>query len=95
MELMIKKGIELGMKTLCFTEHYDPCYPDTPDKLDSLLDERTQAAVGSSSRHVGVSNTNLRLKSLYGSGYGLSFTSVPGQGTEVTVRIPAQEEEEF
>ena len=59
-----------------------------PEKLDSLLDERTQAAVGSS-------NTNLRLKSLYGSGYGLSFTSVPGQGTEVTVRIPAQEEEEF
>ena len=43
-----------------------------PEKLDSLLDERTQAAVGSSSRHVGVSNTNLRLKSLYGSGYGLS-----------------------
>ena len=42
-----------------------------------------------------VSNTNLRLKSLYGSGYGLSFISVPGQGTEVTVRIPAQEEEEF
>ena len=38
MELMIKKGIELGMKTLCFTEHYDPCYPDTPDKLDFLLD---------------------------------------------------------
>ena len=66
-----------------------------PEKLDSLLDERTQAAVGSSSRHVGVSNTNLRLKSLYGSGYGLSFISVPGQGTEVTVRIPAQEEEEF
>lgn len=38
MELMIKKGLELGMKTLCFTEHYDPCYPDTPDKLDFLLD---------------------------------------------------------
>ena len=66
-----------------------------PEKLDSLLDEHTQAAVGSSSRHVGVSNTNLRLKSLYGSKYGLSFTSVPGQGTEVTVRIPAQEEEDL
>ncbi len=64
-----------------------------PEKLDSLLDEQTQAAVGSSSRHIGVSNTNLRLKSLYGSKYGLSFTSVPGQGTEVTVRIPALEDE--
>ena len=38
MELMIKQGIRLGMKTLCFTEHYDPCYPDTPDGLDFLLD---------------------------------------------------------
>lgn len=64
-----------------------------PEKLDSLLDEKKQAATGSSSRHVGVSNTNLRLKSLYGSKYGLSFTSVPGQGTEVTVRIPALEDE--
>lgn len=64
-----------------------------PEKLDSLLDEQTQAAVGSSSRHIGVSNTNLRLKSLYGSKYGLSFTSVPGQGTEVTVRIPVLEDE--
>lgn len=64
-----------------------------PEKLDSLLDEQTQAAVGSSSRHIGVSNTNLRLKSLYGSKYGLSFTSVPGQGTEVAVRIPALEDE--
>ena len=64
-----------------------------PEKLDSLLDEHTQAVVGSSSRHIGVSNTNLRLKSLYGSKYGLSFTSVPGQGTEVTLRIPALEDE--
>lgn len=64
-----------------------------PEKLDSLLDEKKQAATGSSSRHVGVSNTNLRLKSLYGSKYGLSFTSIPGQGTEVTVRIPALEDE--
>ena len=64
-----------------------------PEKLDSLLDEHTQADVGSSSRHIGVSNTNLRLKSLYGSKYGLSFTSVPGQGTEVTLRIPALEDE--
>ncbi len=64
-----------------------------PEKLDSLLDEPTQAAVGSSSRHIGVSNTNLRLKSLYGSKYGLSFTSVPDQGTEVMVRIPMLEDE--
>ena len=40
--------------------------------------------------HIGIYNTNLRLKSLYGEMYGLSFTSTLGKGTEVTVRIPAR-----
>ncbi len=44
------------------------------------------------SHHIGVYNTNLRLKSLYGERYGLSFTSTPGQGTVVTVLIPARRE---
>lgn len=66
-----------------------------PEKLDSLLDERTQAAVGSSSPPCRRTNTNLRLKSLYGSGYGLSFTSVPGQGHRGDGTYTGQEEEEF
>ena len=38
MEQMILRGIELGMETLCFTEHFDPDYPDNPEGLDFLLD---------------------------------------------------------
>lgn len=61
-----------------------------PEKLDTLLDSRWTDNGLTSLRHIGVSNTNLRLKSLYGDAYGLSFTSIPGQGTEVTVRIPVR-----
>ncbi len=43
--------------------------------------------------HIGVYNTNLRLKSLYGVQYGLSYESFPGRGTEVTIRLPAKREE--
>ena len=38
MEEMILQGIRLGMKTLCFTEHFDPDYPDNPEGLDFLVD---------------------------------------------------------
>ena len=68
-----------------------------PEKLSTLLDSSEQEDTPDSysshrfsSRHIGVYNTNLRLKSLYGDIYGLSFTSSPGHGTEVTVRIPAR-----
>ncbi len=39
--------------------------------------------------NIGVFNTHNRLKLLYGSSYGLSYSSTPGEGTEVSVRIPA------
>lgn len=38
MESMIRKGIRLGLKTICFTEHYDPDFPDNPEGLDFLPD---------------------------------------------------------
>lgn len=66
-----------------------------PEKLDSLQEGAKKAggtnppASGTETGHIGVYNTNLRLKSLYGSQYGLSFNSHPGTGTEVTVRLPA------
>ncbi|MDO4519683.1 MAG: histidinol-phosphatase HisJ family protein [Eubacteriales bacterium] len=39
MEEMIQKSISLGLDGICFTEHTDPDYPDTPEKLDFSLDE--------------------------------------------------------
>lgn len=46
-----------------------------------------------SSRHpgYGVYNVNDRLVLHYGSGAGLKFSSVPGQGTTVTLRIPSEQ----
>ncbi len=40
--------------------------------------------------HYGLRNIHERLQNFFGSGYGLSFQSVPGQGTAVTVRLPLQ-----
>ena len=37
-----------------------------------------------------MTNTHLRLVLLYGHGYGLTFRSEEGSGTEVEVRIPKQ-----
>ncbi|MCD8019453.1 MAG: histidinol-phosphatase HisJ family protein [Clostridiales bacterium] len=37
-EAMIQKAIDLGLKTICFTEHYDPDYPENEEGLDFLLD---------------------------------------------------------
>lgn len=41
-----------------------------------------------SGAHIGVYNTNERLRLYYGPEYGLQYRSTPGQGTEVQVRIP-------
>ena len=37
MESMVREGIALGMKTLCFTEHYDADFPEIPSNLDFSL----------------------------------------------------------
>lgn len=39
--------------------------------------------------NVAISNIHHRLKLLYGEKYGLSYKSIEGNGTEVTIRIPA------
>lgn len=56
--------------------------------------EPQDASSPGSSSHIGVSNTDLRLKLLYGAQYGLSYESSPGRGTEVTVRLPGRKGEE-
>ena len=39
MEDMIKRGIALGLKTMCFTEHNDFDYPDSPDREPGTIFE--------------------------------------------------------
>ena len=49
-----------------------------------------EGASSSGGTNIAVYNTHRRLQILYGPDYGLSYTSNPGQGTEVEIRIPAR-----
>ena len=50
-----------------------------------MTEERLEQAFGGG---IGLSNVNERLRTIYGAGCSLKLTSVPGQGTSVTVEIP-------
>ena len=56
-----------------------------PEKLPRILAGEGQGG-GS---NIGIYNTHLRLQLLYSEKYGLHYESVYGEGTEVTIRIPA------
>ncbi|MCC8102409.1 MAG: histidine kinase [Clostridiales bacterium] len=60
----------------------------TQEKLKHILYGTGQSASGGS--NIAIYNTHRRLQILYGETYGLSYTSQPGEGTEVQIRIPAQ-----
>lgn len=55
------------------------------DTLASILEGTGISRNGS---NIGIYNTHQRLQILYGEDYGLVYISMPGQGTEVTMRIP-------
>lgn len=54
-------------------------------------DARTELEKG---RSIGLVNINARIQMLYGSNFGVTVESEPGQGTVVTVRLPAVSEGE-
>lgn len=62
----------------------------SPEKLQTILSGTGQSSSGGT--NIAIYNTHRRLQILYGQKYGLSYTSIPGQGTEVQIRIPAKKE---
>lgn len=58
-----------------------------PEKLENILSEKKIAA-GGSGTSIAVYNTHRRLQLIYGSEYGLKYSSTPDVGTEVEIRIP-------
>lgn len=58
------------------------------EKLPSIISGSGSSSSGGT--NIAVYNTHRRLEILYGPGYGLTYSSQPGQGTEVQIRIPAQ-----
>lgn len=58
-----------------------------PDKLSTILSGSGTSVSGGT--NIAIYNTHRRLQVLYGSEYGLSYSSHLDQGTEVQIRIPA------
>ena len=61
-----------------------------PEKLSQIISGTGNTS--SKGTNIAVYNAHRRLQILYGKEYGLSYSSMPGMGTEVQIRIPAQKE---
>ena len=62
----------------------------SPEKLPTILSGNGTSTSGGT--NIAIYNTHRRLQILYGSDYGLTYSSKPGHGTEVEIRIPAKKE---
>lgn len=60
----------------------------TPERVRQVM-ETPDAA---DRPHLGIRNVNDRIRLHYGPAWGLQIESAPGQGTRITLRIPAREE---
>ena len=61
-----------------------------PEILSTILSGNGNSQSGGT--NIAVYNTHRRLQILYGSNYGLTYSSQPGEGTEVEIRFPAHRE---
>ena len=61
-----------------------------PEILSTILSGNGNSQSGGT--NIAVYNTHRRLQILYGNDYGLTYSSKPGHGTEVEIRIPAKKE---
>lgn len=57
-----------------------------PERLSKIL----SGEGGGKGSNIAIYNTHRRLQLLYGLGYGLTYRSGPGKGTDVEIRLPAQ-----
>ena len=61
-----------------------------PEILSTILSGNGNSQSGGT--NIAVYNTHRRLQILYGNDYGLTYSSKPGEGTEVEIRFPAHRE---
>ena len=61
-----------------------------PEILSTILSGNGKSQSGGT--NIAVYNTHRRLQILYGNDYGLTYSSNPGEGTEVEIRFPAHRE---
>ena len=87
MEEMIQTAADQGLTGICFTEHFDPDYPDTPENLDFSLNipayrqklENLADDTGAGSRNCGAEGNSLCGE---GENTDLSGTAIPAGGTD-------------
>ena len=53
--------------------------------------ERLAEARQDTSRHVGIFNTQARIRLMYGTEYGIEIESSEGDGTSIFLKVPAKE----
>ncbi len=61
-----------------------------PEILSTILSGNGNSQSGGT--NIAVYNTHRRLQIIYGNDYGLTYSSKPGEGTEVEIRFPAHRE---
>jgi len=64
------------------------------DKLAAIQTELDRYELNANDG-IGLKNVNDRIKLVYGRQYGLSISSTPGQGTEISILIPRKTKEEL
>ncbi|WP_152396665.1 sensor histidine kinase [Paenibacillus guangzhouensis] len=63
-----------------------------PEKLESIRQKlNTEVTEEAASQSIGLMNTHERIKICFGPTYGIRVESVPGQGTLITMKIPASQ----
>lgn len=58
----------------------------TPEELDAL--NSSLGNEDSSDKGIGIRNVHQRIRLFYGDSYGLHITSIPGEGTTITITLP-------
>ncbi len=90
LHIVISARVRDGL--LEFTVADDGCGMDA-ENLSTITAVLESEADGDSSRHIGLKNTDRRLKLSYGDVAALHLQSVPGRGTQVSFSIPTTQGE--
>ena len=85
-----------GMVTVIARRQGDAVCIEVEDNGAGMTPERVRQVMETPDAddrpHLGVRNVNDRIRLHYGPAWGLQIESAPGQGTRITLRIPAREE---
>ena len=70
--------------------------PETVAQLEkSLGDEPSFTELGHRNKQsIGLKNIHSRIELYYGHGYGLTISSLPGQWTNIQIKVPVLKKEE-